>query len=1002
MKRTNKTAIALAVAHLAWGTGMAHAQADNEGKAVVVVTGQRAALASAQKLKQDADEIVDSVVADDIGKLPDRSVTEVLQRVVGISINRQAGDNERFSVEGAGVNIRGLNYVRSELNGREAFASNGGRSISWGDIPPELMAGVDVYKNPSAEQTEGGISGLVNLRTALPFDFKGQRGALSVEATHSTLRKGKPDPSLSGLYSNRWKTGFGEFGALVDIASSDSSTQTDTFQFEPFFPRTDIQPGRTVWIPKGAQWRNYQYDRKRQGAYGALQWKRDNLQSHLTYFQSRYKDSANEQSIFSSASPYDLKVSPDTVYDAKGAFVTGTISDTTNGGIPFSNAGGFNKGDSKTTDVSWNVQWKVADNWTLTSDLQHVRSTGSHFTSAVGLGMLMPNESLDLRGSLPKINFTDAQRAFLADPANYYWESTMEHLDKTDGTMKAWKGDARYAFDHPVLRDVRFGVRLTDREARTVNSDPSWNWAGVTPPWLLGWDIPKLAYLNDPRFNAPHVTQQFNNFFGGDVSVPAVVFPAPSVASGYPASYQTLHDYHDAILCPERIAANGGDGGNPCQIWKAAKFGGDNPAGTNDQKEKTRAFYTQLRFGFDDLKYPIDGNVGLRYVQTRSHSTGYMSYTPGAPFGQGTQATGIPVPYIPAYLNKSDVENRYNNFLPTVNLRLKASDTLQFRLAYGKSMSRPDFSQLQAYTTLSQEIVSSVNEETKVVNVTAVNRTGNAQGNPALRPITSNQLDVTAEWYFAKSGSLTLALFDKRLKDVIINQTTSVGLQDINGNTQQFLVTAPVNGAKGIARGGEIAYQQYFDNVPDWLRGIGVSANYTYVHSKRSLYNPVFSEYCSGGQNAANINLNLNGCDIDGRAFGNLPLPQLSQNAYNLAILYDQGPWSARLAYNWRSRYLLSTNTNGTQGSNGTDTNPASPTFGQHNLAWGLPLWADAYGQLDGGVSYKFSENLKFDFQAQNLTDARYSQTMHQGIGDKVRAVFVSGPRYSLRVGYTF
>jgi outer membrane cobalamin receptor len=109
MKRTNKTAITLAVAHLAYGMGTAHAQAGDEGKAVVVVTGQRAALASAQKLKQDADEIVDSVVADDIGKLQDRSVTEVLQRVVGISINRQAGDNERFSVEDAGVNIRGLN-----------------------------------------------------------------------------------------------------------------------------------------------------------------------------------------------------------------------------------------------------------------------------------------------------------------------------------------------------------------------------------------------------------------------------------------------------------------------------------------------------------------------------------------------------------------------------------------------------------------------------------------------------------------------------------------------------------------------------------------------------------------------------------------------------------------------------------------------------------------------------------------------------------------------------
>ena len=128
----------------------------------------------------------------------------------------------------------------------------------------------------------------------------------------------------------------------------------------------------------------------------------------------------------------------------------------------------------------------------------------------------------------------------------------------------------------------------------------------------------------------------------------------------------------------------------------------------------------------------------------------------------------------------------------------------------------------------------------------------------------------------------------------------------------------------------------------------------------------------------------------------------MSKNAFNVAILYDRGPWSARVAYNWRSRYLLSTNTNGTQGNNGTDSNPASATYGQQNVAWGLPLWADSYGQLDGGVSYKFSENLKFDFQAQNLTDARYSQTMHQGIGDKVRAVFVSGPRYSLRAGYTF
>ncbi|QBE61691.1 TonB-dependent receptor [Pseudoduganella lutea] len=997
MKRTSRTVIAMAVAQLAWMAGTAHAQEADSGS-VVVVTGQRAALNSAQKIKQDSDEIVDSVVADDIGKLPDRSVTEVLQRVVGVSINRQAGDNERFSVEGAGVNIRGLNYVRSELNGREAFAANGGRSLSWGDIPPELMSGVDVYKNPSAEQTEGGISGLVNLRTALPFDFKGQRVGGSLEVTHSTLRKGKPDLSGSLLYSNRWKNSLGEWGVLFDIASSDSSTRTDTFQFEPFYPRTDIEPGRTVWIPKGAQWRTYEYDRKRQGAYGALQWRMKDVRSHLTLFQSRYKDNALEQSIFSSAAPYDLQVS-DATYDERGALLTGTISDRVNGGIPFSNAGGFNKGNSKTTDIGWNVEWKVSDDWTLSSDLQRTTSKADAFSSAVGLGMLMPSQRLDYRGKLPSIAFTDDQRTFLANPANYYWGSTMEHMHRNTGELKAWKGDARYTFDHPVLRDLRFGVRLTDREALTVNSDPSYNWKGVTQPWMIDWDIGKLAYLSDPRFNAPTVTNSFPNFFGGDISVPAVVFPAPSVAAGYPDSYQLLHSYHMLLCQEQRVALGGGT----CEAWTPARFGGDNPAGTNDQREKTRAFYTQLRFGFDNLAYPVDGNIGVRYVQTRSRSRGYTSFRPGAAPPAGAQVTGLPVPVIPAFEERRDVKNDYNNVLPTLNLRLKASDKLQFRAAFGTSMSRPDFADLQAYTRMSQDIDSVLNEATGVTTVTAVRRTGTAEGNPSLKPITSRQLDLTAEWYFANSGSLTLALFGKRLKDVVIDQTVSIGLPDVQGSTQQFLVTSPVNGARGNVRGAEIAYQQYFDGLPDWLKGLGLQANYTYVDSHRKLYNPVRSEFCSGSEGgAANINLNMNGCDIDGRTFGDLPLAQMSKNAYNIAILFDRGPWSARLAYNWRSRYFLSTNTNGTRGSDGTDMNPASADFGERNVAWGLPLWADDYGQLDGGVSYKFSENFKVDFQAQNLSDARYGQTMHQGIGDKRRAHFVSGPRYSLRAGYSF
>ncbi|HEX8404177.1 MAG TPA: TonB-dependent receptor plug domain-containing protein, partial [Duganella sp.] len=300
MKQFKKTAIALGLAQMAMmASGAAHAQtaeapatpAPAAAPVAVVITGQRAALQSAQKIKQNSDEVVDSIAADDIGKLPDRSVTEVLQRVAGVTIDRtmSKSDPEHFSVEGSGVSIRGLSYVRSELNGRDSFSANGGRSLNFGDVPPELLAGVDIYKNPSAEQTEGGIGGLVNLRTAMPFDFKGFHGALSGEATYSELKKGKKSPSYSGMVSNRWKTPFGEIGALVDLAYSESDTRTDALQVEAYYPFVDAS-GKTVYVPKGAQWRTLQFDRKREGAYGALQWKLDStLSSSLTYFKSKYK-----------------------------------------------------------------------------------------------------------------------------------------------------------------------------------------------------------------------------------------------------------------------------------------------------------------------------------------------------------------------------------------------------------------------------------------------------------------------------------------------------------------------------------------------------------------------------------------------------------------------------------------------------------------------------------------------------------------------------------------
>jgi TonB-dependent receptor len=976
--------------------------------ATVVVVGQRAALQSAAARKKNSDEIVDSVVADDIGKLPDKSVTEVLQRVVGVTIDRtlnvpdrlqSVGDGiNHFAAEGTGVSVRGLSYVRSELNGRDSFSANGGRALNFEDVPPELMAGVDVYKNPSAEQIEGAIGGLVNLRTALPFDFKGSKGALSVEVSRSRLR-GKNSPSFSGLLSNRWKTGFGEFGALIDLAHSRIDTRSDGLQFSPYIPRTDAVTGDTSgarrWISNGGSWTTNDFERDRDGLYGALQWKKDDLSSHLTYFRSKYDMHTSEYSLAAGANPATIMLDPGALFDANGVLQAGTIRAPQDPGIGFGTQSRSAGRTSDTRDIAWNLQWRATDQWTFSGDLQHTRATTDGYDNLVGLGGFMPKEGVDFRTDPPTLTFDAADRAFLADPDNYYWNSTQEHRDVAVSSQNAARLDARYTFDSPVLNDVRFGVRFTNRHADTRATHGNSQWHEITAPWAVGHDgwqpFSQLAYLSDPRFAGDKVAPQaFDDFFGGSTAMPpAIVVANRALTEGAPPpGFAQLHDMVK-VLC-----------NMPCSgdaLWEYAKFG--DPESQNRQHEKTRAAYAQLRFGFDKLRYPVDGNVGIRVVRTDMSASGYLLFSPP----DTSQVPGVPA--IAARSDKASFDNAYTNVLPSLNLRMKASDALQFRAAFSKGMTRPDFWQMQAYTTLSQNVHTHTDPVTKATVLDSVDYTGSGVGNPMLKPTRSNNVDLTAEYYFGHGGQLTLALFNKRLSDIIIGKTSIVTLDDSTGRAHDFAVTSPVNGATGRASGAEIGYQQYFDKLPGWWSGFGVSANYTYIDSHQDLGKPLMQVWCTPQDTNAFIARDLSGCDTDGHLLnvGNVPMTGLSKNAYNLALLYDKGPVSARLAYSWRSKYLQAVNAYGTNGGDGIDANPASPKFGQpYSVQYALPTWGGAYGQLDASLQYKFTDNLNLSVQATNLTNALYKQYMQQGIGLMERGAFYTGRRYSIRLGYSF
>ena len=208
----------------------------------IVVTGIRAALETAAETKRNADTFVDSVSASDVASLPDMSVAEALQRVPGVTVTRFpfGGASPDFpSPEGRGNLIRGLGFVRSEFNGRDAFSANGGRALDWSSIPPELVGAIDVYKNQSADLIEGGIGGTINLRTLQPFDREGHILAITADATYGDLGENWA-PSYSFMAGNRWDTdAAGEFGVLASYSSSKLTSMINGWQQGAPTPRID-------------------------------------------------------------------------------------------------------------------------------------------------------------------------------------------------------------------------------------------------------------------------------------------------------------------------------------------------------------------------------------------------------------------------------------------------------------------------------------------------------------------------------------------------------------------------------------------------------------------------------------------------------------------------------------------------------------------------------------------------------------------------------------------
>ncbi|WP_347329463.1 TonB-dependent receptor [Marinimicrobium locisalis] len=941
----------------------------------IVVSGQRSSIQSAQLIKQNAEQIVDSIVADDIGKLPDRSVTETLQRIPGVTIERfiDIGDPEHFAAEGSGVAVRGMKHVRSELNGRDTFSASGGRSLSFEDVPAELMAGVDVYKNPSADMIEGGIGGTVDLRTRMPFDSDGQVISGSVSANYGDFIE-EVDPSASILYSNRWETGAGEFGALVDFAYSEISTRTDGIFLRPFFARTDILDEQTAWIPRGADWRRMDFNRERLGSYGAFQWRpNEDQEFYFTIFRSEYDMQWDEDAIFVDNDPWAIQLSEDSQFNEDGVFQSGTLSNSEppawspqTPGIPFGADIRVSTRNSVTTDYAAGWKWNPSNRWEFSTEFQYTDSTTDTLDSTVATGISLESLTVNAAAEPPKIS-TD--ESYLAEPTNYYWAFAMPHIEDSKAEQFAWRGDTEFFVEDSVIKSVKAGVRVTNREADNINTGYDWqaifaSW--MTTDWGGGLNINDLGmpYMED---SSQMSLNTFDDFFRGDADLTGVVWaPKEDIALGYPDSYVDLYaeaaDYADSLGHP--YSETYGD----YQLRDP-----NDPQWRNLQSEDTYAAYGLVRFGFDELPMPIDGNIGVRYVDTRAQSDGFLVYPDLAPYGNGQ-------------MEPLSVSNDYDNVLPSLNLRMTITEDLIARFAASKAMSRPSFSEMQAY----QMLEASIDEETGNVDLSA-----GSWNNPHLKPLESDQLDLSLEYYFDDAGGMAhLNLFYKDIEGIVRSQTVTEQYPDLNATMQDYTVTRPVNAGSAEIQGFEVGYNQFFDFLPEPFDGLGMQANYTYIDSSTDIPNSIDPDT---GALIAPV-------DTDGTLIAeNLPYEGLSENAYNLVGMYEKDKLSIRLAWSWRDEYLMSVGANGFNGDNGGVDSSAGDSGDP--IFWKLPVYSDATGQLDGSIFYDINDSLSIGLEANNLTNEQTRTIMQQsaqGAGRHNASYFVNDTRYALTLRANF
>lgn len=856
--RTNNTAnfnrqrLSLAVAKVALGSSLialpvwASAQSEPQPLEEVVVTGSYSrSLERAVDIKRDVVGFSDSIVATDIADFPEQNLAEALQRIPGVTIERNKGLGRK-------VNVRSLpsEFTHVSINGVSTASGSGGRDVEFDIFASEIIQSVTVKKSPSAADEEGGIAGSVLISTARPFDYNEPQLVVSTEAAYNSISE-EIDPKYSFLASNT----FGDWGALVSFSAAERTNRTDANSGVDFRPlsrwlektgepvwqadqsaevlerdtgiviedrfNTD-ETNRVVFLNKVGD-RAYLNDQDKWGATAALQYQPSN-DFTLTFdamfggydtVEDEYDAAAYSASSISALER--IHAYDSTTLSDYGVTV---LRDVSYAATQHEFLSKENVHETDYSQFSVDMQWRLGD-WEVngllgysgaekfsdTSNLKHVAYAPSRSRYTDTGGETIPSDNPD---TIDMYN----------SPESYIFESYEVNQEAIQDDKYAAQLDVIRPLNlefMPALAQVQFGARYTDKSKErnrgstevTGPTEGDTSWVGTrtlqdSELTLISDLVPGGAYLSD--------------------------------VAGSPSWSQISNGYARDTF----------------------RYSGFDVDFADDQyyrvDEEVLSLYAMADLEFDIGQVPVTMNAGVRSVDTSVLSFGYHQVQ------NSDGSTG----YTPEPISK---DGSYTDLLPSFNMTAELTDSVLFRAAASETLMRP------ALTDIAYKRTVSVSEFKY------------RDGNPDLQPTYADQWELGLEWYLDNGGLLAASYFEKTIEGVVRESLTGIvpDVTKYNANgtidgVYDFEVYQKVNGEGDYDISGvELIAQFPLSVVHSSLEGFGINANYTMLDNS-----------------------------LTGESDLDIPTPPagLTDSTYNFTLYYERGAFDGRVSYNYKDKYV--------------------------------------------------------------------------------------------------